>query len=118
MASDAAKKPDQQDHSIIESLSDDKMIVQLSAGQLRVLLREEVDRAVSRVLEAKPPAKSIKWFDVADVADHFKVTPQTIRNWCKNGAPHRTYGAGKATVYRINLAEFEPWVTQRSGGDE
>ena len=89
----------------------DGMIVQLTVGQLRALLRVEVDRAVDRVLGAKPPVKSPRWVDAEEAAQHFGVTSATIRNWCAAGAPHRRIGApGKVQQYRIELPLFEAWV--------
>lgn len=88
----------------------DGMIVQLTVGQLRALLRDEVDRAVNRVMDAKPPVKSPRWVDAEEAAQHFRVTSATIRNWCSAGAPHRRFGAGKSQRYRIELPVFEAWV--------
>jgi len=95
---------------------DDSMLVQLTVGQLRKIMRDEVERVLERASEAKPPVKSSKWVDAADAAEYFRVTPQTIRNWCKDGAPHRTFGTGKTPVYRIDLATFEPWVEHHHRG--
>lgn len=89
------------------------MIVQLTVGQLRALLRDEVDRAVDRVMGAKPPVKSPRWVDAEEAAQHFGVTSATIRNWCAAGAPHRRIGApGKVQQYRIELPLFEAWVDE------
>lgn len=107
-------KSEPQEPQLLEEVADDRMLVQLTVRQLRDAIRIEVDRAIGRVLEAKPPVKSAKWIDAVEAADHFRVTPQTIRNWCKDGAPHRTFGTGKTPVYRIDLATFEAWVDSRS----
>lgn len=92
---------------------DTRMIVQLTASELRTLVRDEVDRAVTLVLEATPTAaRSERWIDVTGAAKHFKVTPGTIRNWIAAGAPCRRLGPTHHLI-RIDLAEFEDWVQLR-----
>lgn len=91
------------------------MIVQLTAADLRTLVRDEVDRAVTMVIEATPTVpKSDRWIDVAGAAKHYKVTPGTIRNWIAAGAPCRKFGTAGHPLIRIDLAEFEAWVELRN----
>lgn len=104
-----AAKEDSSELQVVEAV-DGKMLVQLTVDELRAVVRAEVERAVMHASEIKPPVKSQRWRDTDEVAEHFSVTPQTIRNWCRDGAPHRTFGTGKNPVYRIDLAEFDAWV--------
>jgi len=97
-----------------EKPGDERMIVQLTAADLRALVRAEVDRAVTLVMEATPTAaKSERWIDVAGAAKHYAVTPGTIRNWIAGGAPCRKFGTPNHPLIRIDLAEFEAWVELR-----
>lgn len=90
--------------------NDATMIVTLTAGQLRALIREEVALAVEKIAQVKPPSVSERWVDVAGAAAHFKCSPQTIRNWIAKGAPARSFGPAQHPMLRIDLTEFEAWV--------
>jgi hypothetical protein len=93
-----------------DNVGDDKMIVQLTAGELRALVRDEMSRAARAIAEAKPPSPSDRWTDVEGAAKHFKCSGRTIRNWIKQGAPARTFGPAAHAMIRLDLAEFEAWV--------
>lgn len=90
--------PDQHD--------DTRMSVQLTVGELRDLIRAEVERGLRTGTVATTP----RWIDVGAAAKHFTCTTQTIRNWIKLGAPARQIGSSAHPQYRIELAEFEAWV--------
>lgn len=81
------------------------MLVQLTVGELRQLIRDEVER-----LKAVVPAVPSRWLDVGKAAKHFGCTTQTIRSWIKLGAPARQVGSTAHPQYRIELLEFEAWV--------
>jgi|SRR3990172_8482775 len=81
--------------------TDETMLVTLTRGDLKALVVEATMQAVKQV--SKPLTA---WTDVATVAEHFVVSPQTIKNWIvKHGAPARRVDK----EYRIKLAEFEAW---------
>lgn len=92
-----------------------KMLITLTAQELQELVRDTVDRAVRVAIhEAQPstehsPAQP-RWVDVKGAAQHFGVTPTTIRAWIRNGAPVRKFGPTTQPVIRIDLAEFAAWV--------
>ena len=83
---------------------DDKMIVTLSVGELRAVVRDEVER-----LKAVVPQLPSKWVDTPKAAEHFGCTTQTIRNWIEQGAPATQVGTGARPKYRIELHALEAW---------
>jgi|1185.fasta_scaffold489964_1 hypothetical protein len=88
------------------SLDDDKLLVQLTAADLRAMIRAEVERS----LRSSAPAPASRWIDVSTAAKVFGCTTQTIRNWIALGAPAAQIGSSGCPVYRIELSEFEAWV--------
>jgi hypothetical protein len=92
-----------------ETVTDANMIVQLTVGELRALVRDEVRSALSE--RGGPPVPQIgKWVDVATAAKVFGCTPQSIRNWIRAGAPARQIGTSTHPQFRIRLEEFETWM--------
>lgn len=82
----------------------DGMVVQLTVGELRALVREEIQGALSARKDVG------RWVDVAKAAEIFGCTPQTVRNWIRNGAPAKQVGTSTHPSYRIDLAEFNQWA--------
>ena len=65
------------------------VVIQLTVPQLQTML----DKAVEKAALAAANASGELW-GVADLAAHYKVTPQTIYNWERQGRlPRRTAGA-------------------------
>jgi hypothetical protein len=90
---------------------DERMSVQLTVGELRALIRDEVERVVrSGVQPAAAPSPAHRWVDVGFAAEYFGCSTQTIRNWIKLGAPAKQIGSTAHPQYRFELAEFEAWV--------
>lgn len=85
---------------------DDRMVVQLTLGELRLVIRAEVERAG----RGGSPAQASRWCDVGTAAKHFGCTRQTIHNWIKLGAPARQIGSSAHPQFRLELIEFEAWV--------
>jgi hypothetical protein len=85
---------------------DDKLLVQLTAADLRALIRAEVEQ----VIAAGSTRSTGRWVDVGVAAKHFSCTGQTIRNWIRLGAPARQIGTSAHPQFRIDLSEFEAWV--------
>jgi hypothetical protein len=84
---------------------DGRMIVQLTAAELRTLIRSEVELALrSQSLPAS------RWLDIGAAAKHFGCSGQTVRNWIKLGAPARQIGTSAHPQFRLELIEFEAWV--------
>ena len=83
---------------------DQKMLVLLTVGELRQLVRGEVERALRN--KATPP----RWVDVGAAGKYFGCSTQTIRNWIRLGGPARQIGSTSRPQYRIELVEFEAWV--------
>lgn len=84
---------------------DDRFVVHVTLGELRLLIRDEVERGLHT---SKPT--TARWCDVGAAAKHFGCTRQTIHNWIKLGAPARQIGDSAHPQYRLELAEFEAWV--------
>lgn len=53
---------------------------------------------------------SDKWFNVEDIAEYLSITPDTARQWVREGKLP-AYKAGKR--YKLKLSEVDEWV--RSG---
>lgn len=87
--------------------ADDKMVVQMTRGELRLLMLETAAEAVKRAGAA--PARS-PWVNVEKAAKHFGCTPQTIRNWIRDGAPGQQVGTSARSEYRVDLEEMDAWV--------
>jgi hypothetical protein len=88
---------------------DGTMLVQLTAADLRAMIRAEVERTIRS--NAPPPPS--RWIDVSTAAKQFGCTTQTIRNWIALGAPAAQIGTSSCPVYRIELVEFEAWVRKQ-----
>lgn len=71
---------------------DVRMLVQISVADMRALVREEVERAVTNTIARTPG----RWVDVATAAEHCGCTQQTLRAWIKAGAPARDVGTPHA----------------------
>lgn len=85
---------------------DDRYVVHVTLGELRTLIRAEVERG----LQGMKQLPASRWCDAGVAAKHFGCTTQTIRNWIKLGAPARQVGSTAHPQYRIELVEFENWV--------
>lgn len=85
----------------------DKMVVQLTASDLRQLIRGELEQFQR---ESAAPVPESKWADATTAAKHFGVTRQTIRSWVRLGAPATQIGTSTHPQYRIDLVEFDRWV--------
>lgn len=86
----------------------DQMLFTLTAGQLEATVRGAVAQGVKEALAGRPDKQ---WATVAEVADLYVVTTQTIRNHIAAGAPARRIGVKE---YRINLEAFGKWLDERS----
>lgn len=94
----------------LRETTDGRMVVQLTAADLRELVRAEMCRALQAA--EKPTSR---WTDVTHAAKHFGCTSQTIRNWIKLGAPARQIGSTSHPQFRLELLEFEAWVRTYEG---
>jgi hypothetical protein len=81
-------------------------IVQLSASELRTLIRDELEHFRA----SNSNMSECQWTDTDGAAKHFAVTGQTIRNWIRIGAPARQIGTSAHPQLRIDLVEFDRWV--------
>ena len=48
-----------------------------------------------------------KWFNVEDIAEYLSITPDTARQWVREGKLP-AYKAGKR--YKLKLSEVDEWV--------
>jgi hypothetical protein len=87
------------------SIDDERMIVTLTVGELRALIRDGIERHSKAARSAES-----KWADATTAAKHFGVTRQTIRSWVRLGAPATQIGTSTHPQYRIDLVEFDRWV--------
>jgi len=90
---------------------ENRMLVTMTMGELRMVIRDEVQTALKA--EKSPIGK---WLTVGSAAEYFGTTRQTIHNWIKQGAPARQIGASGRPIYRIELPEFEAWVRAGNKG--
>lgn len=68
------------------------------------LARIEAELGHVRALLERP-ANRTEWSTVEEAAEHFKVTPQTIRNWCRDFARDALIGEGR--VIRVSIERIE-----------
>lgn len=88
------------------SVDNDRMIVTLTVGELRALIREEVQRALAerRGGAAAGPARS--YIGPEELAKHFGVSRGTVHNWVRTGGcPHEVRGK----IVRFKLSDVEAW---------
>jgi excisionase family DNA binding protein len=52
-----------------------------------------------------------QYFNISDIANRYKVSVKTIRNWIKKGMPHLRTG----NVIRFDVAEVENWIRTKEG---
>lgn len=88
----------------------DRMVVQLTLGELRALIRDELERGLRSGTPPSAAPSPPRWVDVGYAAKHFGCSTQTIRNWIKLGAPAKQIGSTAHPQYRFELTEFEAWV--------
>ena len=62
------------------------------------------------------PATDEELLTTQDVADHLKVSIQTVRRWIKDDNPEKRLPAIRVgpRMWRISRAELERWLQQRS----
>lgn len=81
------------------------VVIQLTVPQLQTML----DKAVEKAALAAANASGELW-GAADLAAHYKVTPQTIYNWERQGRlPRRAAGT------RWRKADVLRWDAGRAG---
>ena len=78
-------------------------VVQLTAAELRAIIREELEMAFATLRRAR-------WVDIAQAAASFDVTPATIRTWIRRGAPAMQVGSLARPLYRLELEQVEKWL--------
>lgn len=88
-------------------ISDDTMLVQLTVGQIKDIVRAAVTEALERRSGVRTDAP---YHDVEEVAREYGVDPRTVRNWIARGAP--AYRLGRD--YRIKRDEFDAWYREQS----
>lgn len=77
----------------------DRRIIDMTEGQLRTLVAEAV-RAANKTQPVR------RFLTCHEAAGAFSVSPQTIRNWAKRGAPVRRIGGGD---FRIDVDALVAW---------
>lgn len=71
---------------------------------------KKTEKAVPTETVAKNKELEDKWFNVEDIAEYLSITPDTARQWVREGKLP-AYKAGKR--YKLKLSEVDEWV--RSG---
>lgn len=83
--------------------ADDTMLVTLTVGDLRRILRAEL-AATHRQTEPPP-----RWVDVKKAAEHAGVTTKTIHRWIDAGLPATHLGRD----YRFRIPDLDAWLEQQ-----
>jgi Helix-turn-helix domain len=92
------------------SSDDARMIVQLTAAELRMLIRDELLVAIRAKPENDVGVET--WVDAEAIEKHFGVSRGTVHNWLRNeSCPHEARGK----IIRFKLSAVEAWFRQRGG---
>jgi excisionase family DNA binding protein len=91
-------------HHAPRALPDDMMIVTLTVGDLRALVRAEA----TAVLKAGAEPLRPQWVDVAAAAKHAGAHPKTIKRWIAAGLPATRLGRD----YRLRIDDLDAWLEQ------
>jgi excisionase family DNA binding protein len=83
---------------------DDTMMVTMTVGDFRKVVREETAAVVHEALD---PMQQ-KWVDIKAVASHAGVSVKTVRRWITGGMPATRVGHD----FRFRLADVDVWLRQ------
>lgn len=88
---------------------DGRLLVQLTAADLRALVRDEVARALGGKHGNDAAVETYVAPDALEA--HFGISRGTVHNWVREGCPHEVRGK----ILRFKMSEVEAWFSGRGG---
>jgi len=89
----------------MRAIDNGRMIVTLTVGELRSIIREEVQRAYE-AWQREQPERALVWVGPEEIQKRFGISRGTVHNWIRNeGCPHDMRGK----ILRFQISAVEAW---------